>query len=91
MDPKAIMDRLLEGSWKTRLTGGAAILVVVCLYGLKYLAGADIPEDLLNGALALAAGLLGLGQWVARDDNVTSEDAGAKPRPRWNGRGPRPR
>lgn len=89
MDPKAIIEKLTQGSWKTRLTGISAIALVAILYGLRYGAGVEIPDDLMNGALALAAGVLGVGQFVSRDDKVTSEDAGA--RPKWNGRGPRPR
>ena len=68
-----------QKSWKTTACGVMAFVAALCVAGQALLDGN--PEttmnlkDLMTGGLGLAA-LLGLS--FARDNNVSSEDAGAK-------------
>ena len=63
-------------SWKTSLTGIAAILTAV---GAAIMALMDNdPATVIDVAATAAAVMAGVGLIFARDNNVTSEAAGAK-------------
>lgn len=63
-------------SWKTTLTGIAAILTAV---GAALTAIFDNnPNTTIDVAVTASAIMAGIGLIFARDNNVTSEDAGAK-------------
>jgi hypothetical protein len=63
-------------SWKTTLTGIAAILTAV---GAALTAIFDNnPNTTIDVAVTASAVMAGIGLIFARDNNVTSEDAGAK-------------
>jgi hypothetical protein len=62
-------------SWKTTAAGIVAGLAVI-LTQVAYLLDAD-PETVFSLEAVIAAlGVMGIG-WFARDNNVTSEQAGA--------------
>jgi len=62
-------------SWKTTTAGIVAGLAVI-LTQVAYLLDAD-PETVFSLEAVIAAlGVMGIG-WFARDNNVTSEQAGA--------------
>lgn len=61
-------------SWKTTITGILTIIVAVTSAALGYFQTGHIPE---LGAV-IAAVTAGVGLLAARDNKVTSEDAGAK-------------
>jgi hypothetical protein len=63
-------------SWKTTVTGVAAILTAVGA-ALTALFDND-PATNIDIAVTVAAVMSGIGLIFARDNNVTSEDAGAK-------------
>lgn len=60
-------------SWKTTATGVLAILTAL-LPALQ----AQLTTGKADWSTAIAAGIAGLGLLFARDNNVTSEQAGAK-------------
>jgi len=65
----------MKGSWKTTTAGIVAGLAVI-LTQVAYLLDAD-PETVFSlEAVFAALGVMGIG-WFARDNNVTSEQAGA--------------
>lgn len=60
-------------SWKTSLCGGIAVVATAVI-------GADFGPMVTKIAGCVAAACTGLGLMFARDNGVTSEDAGAKPK-----------
>jgi hypothetical protein len=68
----------MKKSWKTSLAGLSTIIIAAIPAILSLINGQQLTdtEKMTIGAL-VAAGVQGL---VARDNNVTSEDAGAKPK-----------
>jgi len=65
---------MLKGSWKTTTSGVLTLLVAIGGAGLYFLKTGQLPP--LEPLIAQI--ILGLGQLFARDNNVTSEEAGAK-------------
>ncbi len=63
-------------SWKTTVAGIAAIVAAIAL-AVKAEFDGD-PATVADWAAAVTAILAGIGLILARDNNVTSEDAGAK-------------
>lgn len=63
-------------SWKTTVTGVAAILTAVGA-ALTALFDND-PNTTLDVTVTASAIMAGIGLILARDNNVTSEEAGAK-------------
>lgn len=70
-----LQKQLSMKSWKTSIMGIAALLVAIGS-ALKALLDGD-PTTVVNIDAVIAA-LAGLGLLAARDNNVTSEQAGAK-------------
>ena len=66
----------LSGSWKTSITGIITIVVAI-LNALKLLVDGD-PTTNPDWSLLIASITAGLGLLFARDNNVSSESAGAK-------------
>ena len=62
-------------SWKTTVLGVCAIIVAVCTAAIALLDGD--PETAVNIELVIAEIVAGLGLIAARDNDKTSEDAGA--------------
>lgn len=61
-------------SWKTTITGILTIVVALGAAGLNYLKTGTLPDlALLTTAITSGIGLI-----AARDNGVTSEEAGAK-------------
>ena len=73
VDWPALFESLRAGSWRTRLAGGCAMLLFAVCVALSLL-GVDVPESVW--ALVPTATVAAVG-WMARDDKVTSEAAGA--------------
>lgn len=69
------LDKLMKGSWKTSLMGILSLLVAAALIGKAVLDGDPTTQPDFD---ALFAALAGLGLIAARDNNVTSKDAGAE-------------
>lgn len=69
--------RKLFTSWRTTLAG----VVAVASYVLPFF-GVPIPPDVTQGVLAVATGV---GLMSARDNKVSSEQAGAPTNPPSNG------
>jgi hypothetical protein len=65
----------MKSSWKTTLLGVFALLGAICAAGTALLDGN--PETAPDFA-SILSGLTGLGLIFARDNDVSSEDAGAK-------------
>ena len=63
-------------SWKTTTTGAVAIIMAVC-GALKVLVD-DNPAPNPDWPAPIAAVMAGIGLITARDNKVTSEEAGAK-------------
>ena len=61
-------------SWKTTLTGVLTIVVALATAGIAWLKSGTFP-DLAPVVVAVTAGV---GLIMARDNDKTSEDAGAK-------------
>lgn len=66
----------MNGSWKTSAAGIGAILVAVGS-ALTAMFDAD-PATIPDWGAVVAAVIAGIGLLAARDNNVSSEDAGAK-------------
>ena len=66
----------MKSSWKTTAAGVAAILAAVAAAARAILDGD--PETLVNWEATAAAVMAGLGLIKARDNDVSSEKAGAK-------------
>jgi peptidoglycan/LPS O-acetylase OafA/YrhL len=66
----------MKGSWKTSAAGIAAIVVAIASCAQAALDGN--PDTAPNFEVAIAAIISGLGLIFARDNNVSSESAGAK-------------
>jgi len=66
----------MKGSWKTTVMGVATALGVICSAVVAYLDGN--PDTAVNWELTLAGLTAGIGLIAARDNGVSSEDAGAK-------------
>jgi CRISPR/Cas system-associated protein Cas5 (RAMP superfamily) len=65
---------MIRGSWKTTITGILTIIVAVGGAALHYMQTGELPPiGTLIGAIMAGVGLL-----TARDNDVTSEEAGAK-------------
>lgn len=64
----------MNKSWKTTVTG--ALTILVALIGAAKAMIAGTPVDYPTVVTAITAGV---GLMTARDNNVTSEAAGAKP------------
>jgi hypothetical protein len=66
----------MKKSWKTTVAGVAGIIIAIasCVQALLDGDPATVP----NYEIALAAVITGLGLIFARDNNVSSEAAGAK-------------
>lgn len=63
-------------SWRTTASGILSILVAVCSVALSEIDGD--PATSADWGTAVAAVLAGIGLLNARDDKVSSEQAGAK-------------
>lgn len=63
----------MSGSWKTTVAGIIAIIVAVCGIASGIIQGTPI-----DWTVSIAAISAGLGLMKARDNDVTSEKAGAK-------------
>jgi len=69
----------IRGSWKTTISGIAAVVGVICLQVVNLLD--DNPAttfDLSAVISAFSVAATGLGLLFARDDDVSSEESGAK-------------
>lgn len=66
----------MSGSWKTNVAGIATIVGAICA-ALKAQFDND-PSTVADWPLVVAAVTGGIGLLFARDNNVTSEDVGAK-------------
>ena len=66
----------MKGSWKTSTAGIAAIIAVVA-NALAHQFDAD-PSTVPDWGLVIATVIAGIGLVAARDNGVTSEQAGAK-------------
>ncbi len=64
----------MNKSWKTTVTGLLTIVVVLAGAVKAYLTGVAIDYPTVISAITAGVGLI-----TARDNNVTSEQAGAKP------------
>lgn len=66
----------IKGSWKTTLSGVAAIITTL---GAALSAMTDgNPDTTVNLSATITAIAVGLGLIMARDNNKSSEDVGAK-------------
>lgn len=63
-------------SWKTTVMGIAAILIALCTAAKAYLDGDPATE--VNLELVISEIVAGIGFIVARDNDKSSEDVGAK-------------
>ena len=63
-------------SWKTTVAGVATIVTTVAAAVAAYFDGD--PATVVNWEVTITAVLVGLGLASARDDKVSSEEAGAK-------------
>jgi len=63
-------------SWQTTMAGILAAVAILCVQAAALL-DSDPATNPAYGEVVAALGLLGIG-WFARDNNVSSEDAGAK-------------
>lgn len=75
--------KLLGASWRTSSAGGSAFMaaIAVMLHQLSFILDGD-PSTVANiDAMVLAGAAIcnGIGNWLSRDDQVTSAQAQARP------------
>ena len=66
----------MKKSWKTTAAGVAAVIAAVAAAARAILDGD--PETLVNWEATIGAAMAGVGLITARDNDVSSEKAGAK-------------
>lgn len=77
---------MLRGSWRTSAIGILTLIIALATVAKAFLAG-GLSVDLASLMPAVMAALSGLGLIVARDNVVTSEQAGAAPQKNDDGAG----